>query len=223
LRSLAPFVGVLDRWFHGIRWAPALGPMFRCPGDDPPSRDKSVSHRWSIAPVRPFRAGHRFDRPLASQVDPHRSATRAGRVAPLEGRADADHQSSLSTASPAGLWWKEEYCLCCQYHYAVTNTDMAVQPQGCTPLPTAAAPLIHRSIGWCKLLGDFPCTMSRWTSLGGCRPVLDSQAADAAKLAGIVGHEGGVFRQCVARDTSSMPSRLDFDRPLIGVDHESSL
>jgi len=77
--------------------------------------------------------------------------------------------------------------------------------------------------GGAKPLGDFPCTVSRWTSLGGCRPVLDSQAADAAKLAGIVGHEGGIFRQCVARDTSSMPSRLDFDRPLFGVDHEPSL
>ena len=77
--------------------------------------------------------------------------------------------------------------------------------------------------GGAKPLGDFPCTVSRWISLGGWRPVLDSQAADAAKLAGIVGHAGGVFRQCVARDTSSMPSRLDFDRPLFGVDHEPSL
>ena len=38
------------------------------------------------------------------------------------------------------------------------------------------------------------------SSLARCRPVLDSQAANAAKLAGIVGYESGVFRQCVARD-----------------------
>lgn len=84
-------------------------------------------------------------------ADPHRSATRAGRVSPLEGRVDADHQSSLSTASPAGLWWKEQYCLCCQYRCAVTDTGMAVQASGCAPIPTAAvASPIHRSIGWCK-------------------------------------------------------------------------
>jgi len=54
-------------------------------------------------------------------------------------------------------------------------------------------------------------------------PVLDSQAADVAKLTGFVRYETGVFRQRVSRDTSALSSRLDFDPPLFGVDHEPSL
>jgi len=84
LRRLAPFVGVFDRWFHCIRWAPAPGAMFPSISDDPPSREKSVSHRWSIPPVLPFRAGHRCDQHIGASSRPcsgTRTETSSGRQA----------------------------------------------------------------------------------------------------------------------------------------------
>ena len=68
-----------------------------------------------------------------------------------------------------------------------TYADMAVQPQGCVRTPYRRRRTALSS--GAKPLGDYPCTVSRWTNLGGWRPALDSQVADAAKLAGIVGHE----------------------------------